>query len=107
MIAVCGEALIDLVTHDGSLEPIPGGRPFNTAVALGKLGASVSFVGAISSDRFGDLLVRCLDDAGVDLRYVMRRTVPTPLAVVHADDDGDHDFTFYLAQTAYSDWTAA
>jgi fructokinase len=107
MIAVCGEALVDLVMRDGTLEPIPGGGPFNTAVALGKLGASVAFLGAISGDRFGDLLVRRLDEAGVDLRYVLRRTVPTPLALVHNGDDGDHDFTFYLAQTAYSDLTTA
>jgi fructokinase len=107
MIAVCGEALIDVVERDGVLEPIPGGGPFNTAVALGKLGASVAFLGAISGDRFGDRLVGCLDEAGVDTRYVLRRADPTPLAFVHAAEDGDHGYTFYLADTAYADLCAA
>jgi fructokinase len=103
MIAVCGEALIDLVEREGMFEPIPGGGPFNTAVALGRLGAPVAFVGAISGDRFGNLLVQCLDDAGVDTRFVLRRSVPTPLALIHSAEDGDHDFTFYLTETAYAD----
>ena len=36
MITVAGEALIDLVMREGSLHPIPGGGPFNTAVALAR-----------------------------------------------------------------------
>jgi hypothetical protein len=33
VIAVAGEALIDLVERDGTLHPLPGGGPFNTALA--------------------------------------------------------------------------
>ena len=32
MIAVAGEALIDLIESAGVLRPYPGGGPFNTAV---------------------------------------------------------------------------
>ena len=39
-LAVAGEALIDLVERDGTLHPLPGGGPFNTAVALGRLGVT-------------------------------------------------------------------
>ncbi len=67
MILCCGEALIDLVPHkDASgadvFLPIPGGSPFNTAVALGRLGVDVGFFGGISTDFFGDVLVSHLGD---------------------------------------------
>ena len=40
MIAVGGEALIDLLVDDGGeVTARPGGGPFNTARTLGRLGA--------------------------------------------------------------------
>ena len=38
VIVVGGEALVDLVDEHGVLSPVPGGGPFNTAIALGRLG---------------------------------------------------------------------
>ena len=107
MIAVAGEALIDLIGDNGALRPHPGGGPFNTAVALGRLGVPVCFFGRLSNDRFGRLLEACLLDSGVDGRYVLRGPAPTPLAVVHETADGDHEFAFYLAGTAYAELTTA
>jgi fructokinase len=106
MIVVAGEALVDLIGEDGGLRPHLGGGPFNTAVALGRLGVPVGFLGRLSTDRFGQLLATCLTDSGVDGRYVMRGPAPTPLAVVHETPDGGHEFTFYLAGTAYADLTS-
>src|SRR5436309_6800265 len=103
MIAVAGEALMDLVFTDGVLRPHPGGGPYNTAIALGRLDVPVGFVGRISNDPFGRLLVRSLADSGVDDRYLLRGAAPTPLAVVDDTGDGDHSFTFYLVDTAYAD----
>jgi len=107
VIAVAGEALIDLIEDDAGLHPHPGGGPFNTAVALGRLGVPVGFLGRLSRDQFGQLLERRLADSGVDLRYLLHGDAPTPLAVVHAAGDGDHAFSFYLAETAYADMTPA
>jgi fructokinase len=107
MIVVAGEALIDLIDEAGSLRPHPGGGPFNTAVALGRLGVPVGFFGRLSNDRFGELLATCFADCDVDQRYVLRGAAPTPLAVVHETADGGHEFTFYLAETAYADLTTA
>ena len=107
MIVVAGEALIDLIDDAGGLRPHPGGGPFNTAVALGRLGVPVGFLGRLSNDRFGQLLESCLSESGVDGRYVLRGPTPTPLAVVHELAEGDHEFTFYLAETAYADLTTA
>jgi fructokinase len=103
VIAVAGEALIDLIEGDDGLHPYPGGGPYNTAVALGRLGVPVAFLGRLSSDPFGRLLETRLAESGVDRRYVLHGAAPTPLALVHATEDGDHDFSFYLAETAYAD----
>ena len=107
MIAVAGEALIDLIEDDAGLHPYPGGGPFNTAVALGRLGVPVAFLGRLSDDAFGRLLDERLAESGVDRRYVLHGQAPTPLAVIHATSDGDHAFSFYLAGTAYADVTLA
>ena len=103
MIVVAGEALIDLIDDGGAFRPHPGGGPFNTAVALGCLGAPVCFLGRLSDDRFGQLLATRFAESGVDARYVLRGPAPTPLAVVHDVPAGDHEFSFYLAETAYAE----
>jgi fructokinase len=106
VIAVAGEALVDLVAGDGALHPVPGGGPFNTAVALGRLGVPVGFVGRLSTDGFGRLLARQLAESGVDLRYTLSGSAPTPLAVVDTAEDGEPQYTFYLTGTAYADFAA-
>ncbi|MDP9257997.1 MAG: carbohydrate kinase [Actinomycetota bacterium] len=107
MIIVAGEALIDLISEGGALRAHPGGGPFNSAVALGRLGVPVGFLGRLSDDPFGQLLASFLQESGVDGRYVIRGPAPTPIAVVHEAANGDHEFAFYLTGTAYADFTAA
>jgi fructokinase len=102
VIVVGGEALIDLVARDGVLRAFPGGGPFNTATALGRLGVPVAFLGRLSADRFGRTLEERLTGSGVDCRYVLHGSAPTPLAVVHMDGDGEPDYSFYLCDTAYA-----
>jgi fructokinase len=103
VIVVCGEALIDLISHDGVLKAIPGGGPFNTAVSLGRLGVPVGFLSPLSTDHYGRLLERTLDESGVDLSYVLHSDAPTPLALAHVGRDGDPEYTFYLTGTAYAE----
>jgi fructokinase len=102
VIAVAGEALVDLI-GDEALRPHPGGGPYNIAVALARLGDPAAFLGGLSTDGFGRLIASDLAASGVDDRYVRRTALPTPLAVVQRGADGGHDFTFYLAGTAYTD----
>ena len=100
MIVVCGEALVDLVAEEDVLRPLMGGGPFNTAVALGRLGVPVAFLGRLSTDRFGDGLAARLAESGVDTRLILRGDEPTPLAVVHVGHDGEAGYGFYLEGTA-------
>lgn len=105
MITVAGEALIDLVARDGFLQPLPGGGPFNTAVALARLDVPTSFLGRVSTDRLGRLLAAELERSGVDDRHLLRGSSPTPVAVVDTTESGDAEYTFYLPGTAYADLT--
>lgn len=102
MIVVGGEALVDLVDDHGLLTPVPGGGPFNTAIALGRLGIPVAYLGTLSRDDYGSLLGQRLTDAGVDMSLVRWSEAPTPLAVVHRHD-GENAFMFYLTGTAFTD----
>lgn len=99
MIVCCGEALIDFmpILADGApaYRPFPGGSPFNVAIGLGRLGAPAGFLSRISTDFFGDLLLRTLADNRVDARYVKRASDPTMLAFVSHRPDGEPQYAFF------------
>jgi fructokinase len=107
MIVVGGEALVDLVpaasTVPGLLGPLLprlGGGPYNTAVALGRLGAPTSFLSRVAADSFGDALVDRLLAAGVRTHLVQRGPEPTTLAVVTLAGDGSARYSFHVRGTA-------
>jgi fructokinase len=103
VIVVGGEALVDLVDDRGLLSAVPGGGPFNTAIALGRLGIPVAYLGTLSHDGYGSLLAQLLTEAGVDMSLVRWSDFPTPLAVVRRQDDGESTYTFYLEGTSLTD----
>lgn len=106
MIVVAGEALIDLVPgasgSDGlpALLPRRGGGPYNTAVALGRLGTPAAFCSRVSADGFGEALLGGLRSAGVDVSLVQRGPEPTTLAVADIGADGSAGYGFYAGGTA-------
>jgi fructokinase len=100
VIAVVGEALIDLVVDgQGVVAARPGGGPFNTARTLGRLGAPTTFLGRLSTDAFGRLLRASLRRDGVAVA-VPAAEAPTTLAVADVGPDGAASYEFYLAGTA-------
>lgn len=62
--------------------PMAGGAVFNTAIALGRLGAPTGFLGGLSRDMFGETLATALERAGVDHSLSPRSDRPTTLAFV-------------------------
>ena len=104
MIVVAGEALIDLVPQGtgalAGLKPALGGGPYNTAVALGRLGSPTAFCSRTSHDAFGEALLDGLRAAGVDVSAVQRGTEPTTLAVASIDGNGSAAYSFYVEGTA-------
>jgi fructokinase len=104
VIVVAGEALIDLVPQGpgalAGLKPALGGGPYNTAVALGRLGSPTAFCSRASRDAFGEALLDGLRTAGVDVSAVQRGPEPTTLAVATLDGNGSAAFSFYVEGTA-------
>ena len=108
MIVVCGEALIDIVADgDGPFWPMPGGGPFNTALALARLEVPTSFLGRLSTDAFGRMLAQRLAADGVDLSLTSLGSEPTTLAVAEVDGDGLADYQFYFEATSAPNLTPA
>ncbi|MEM7640979.1 MAG: carbohydrate kinase [Pseudomonadota bacterium] len=102
MILCAGEALIDMLPRDTAdgpgFLPVPGGAVFNTAIALGRLGAPVGLHTGLSSDLFGQRLAEMLAASGVENRaHISDR--PTTLAFVTLTD-GQASYAFYDENTA-------
>ncbi|MET9153702.1 carbohydrate kinase [Streptomyces griseoflavus] len=110
MIVVAGEALIDLVPRGpgalAALTPALGGGPFNTAVALGRLGSPTAFCSRVSRDAFGEALLERLRETGVDVSWVQRGDEPTTLAVATVGAGGSAAYSFYVEGTADRLFTA-
>ena len=107
-VLVCGEALVDLVPEDATAtawRALPGGSPFNTAVALARLGMPTEYVGRLSDDAFGAAMRRHLSEAGVGDRFTVATHDPSTMAVVSFDERGDASYTFYWAGTTNAGWT--
>ncbi|WP_200307153.1 carbohydrate kinase family protein [Streptomyces adelaidensis] len=104
MIVVAGEALIDLVPRGAGalvdLRPARGGGPYNTAVALGRLGSPTAFCSRVSYDAYGEALLDGLRDAGVDVAPVQRGYEPTTLAVASIGEGGSAAYSFYVEGSA-------
>ena len=98
---VVGEALMDLIPDaGGQRQPMVGGGPANTAKAIARLGYSTYFVGGISTDGYGRMIEAELRDSGVDLSLVVRRDLPTALAIASIDDNGLARYEFELEGSA-------
>jgi fructokinase len=104
MILCCGEALIDMLPRDTdagerAFAPHAGGAVFNTAIALGRLGAPAGYLGGLSEDLFGVMLAEALTASKVDFSLCPRSAQPTTLAFVTLTD-GQAQYAFYDENTA-------
>jgi shikimate dehydrogenase len=63
---------------------LPGGSPFNCAIALAKLGNDTGFLCPISQDEYGDLLLQPLAEAGCARIHIVNRTAARAQALAAA-----------------------
>ena len=107
MILCCGEALIDMLPRETNageavFAPYPGGAVFNTAIALGRLGAQTGFFCPLSDDLFGERLRDALEASDVDHARCPAVDRPCTLAFVTLTD-GQARYAFYDTGTALRD----
>ena len=92
-IACVGDNCIDY--YDATGAACPGGNPVNVAVYARRMGVETAYLGAVGTDRFGDLLIRRLEEERVDVSHVQRLKGSTALCHVSLQDGdrilGDYD----------------
>lgn len=101
-VLALGELLIDFTSNglseqgNGLFEANPGGAPCNVLAILNKLGKKTAFVGKVGNDGFGRMLKKTLENLAINTEGLLLDDVyHTTLALVHTDENGDRDFSFY------------
>lgn len=80
-----GRTVLGRSFHQG-----PGGKGSNQAVAARRLGAEVSFIGAVGGDEFGAAARRLLTAEGVDTAGLAEVDGPTGAALIVVDARGEN-----------------
>jgi ribokinase len=102
-VMVVGSANMDLVFRcprlpapgetilGGEFTTAPGGKGANQAVAIGRLGGEVDFVGKLGEDSFGDYLLASLTSSGVGTSRTLRSPeASSGVAAVIVAADGEN-----------------
>jgi fructokinase len=105
MILCVGEAVIDLFQTDiagtgQAFLPIPGGCAYNTSIAIGRLGAPVSFVGRISKNFFGDMQAKRLLENNVNNALLIRCEQNPVLSFIRIEEGKEPQYAFYEEGTS-------
>ena len=70
---VFGEALTDFIREEADhWRSVAGGSCWNVARVGARLGIATGFAGAVSSDLFGNEIVRLSREAGLDMRFTQQ-----------------------------------
>ena len=100
-VVALGELLIDFapVSIDEwgypTLKAQPGGVPGNFLAALQEYGCSTALLGKVGDDAFGKLLVRTLQERGIETSGIVADPdVFTTMAFVALDAEGNRSFSF-------------
>lgn len=104
VIGICGNSIFMNVDHfhekgetlsaDSVYEEI-GGKGINQAVACAKMGAEVSFLGAIGDDSDGEKCKQTAKEYGIKGFFSVKKGVKTTFAVILTDKNGENQVTGY------------
>lgn len=99
--AIFGEALFDLIEHKlDHLQAHIGGSPFNVARSFARQAIDTHYLSPISTDRYGDRLHAYALAEGMHLPKNNRSFLPTSLALVYTDENGQPDYRLYRKHIA-------
>jgi len=100
-VTALGELLIDFAPvstdKDGfpTMAAKPGGAPANYLATLARYGAKTALLAKVGADAFGSMLVRTLQEAGIETTGIVKdASVFTTLAFVTLDKNGERSFSF-------------
>lgn len=95
VIGMCGNSLFYQKETKELLNEEPGGKGYNQAVGIKKLGGDVSFLGAIGNDSSGDSCANYLDTIGIN-NLLIRKDDNTTYANINVDSEGNNEIDVYL-----------
>jgi ribokinase len=114
-LAVVGSINLDLVARverlprpgetvtGATLERHPGGKGANQAVAAARLGAEVTFYGAVGTDEFADEALALVRDE--PMNTVIRRSGTTGIALILVDSSGENEIVVVPGANSEADAT--
>ena len=105
-ILVIGEALIDVIhSPDGQVQNIVGGSPANTAVALSRLGINTFMKSRTSTDEFGKIIRKYLENEKVDLSIGVIGDEPSTVIKAFIQNDRSAKYEANLIGASDFGWT--
>ena len=109
VVAVAGEALVDLVPAPVGeyFEIAPGGSPANVALGLARLESPARLLARIADDLLSRRIRAHLTHNGVQLDHAVAGKEQTSLAMVSLDENGSPAYDFRINGTADWQWTPA
>ncbi|GAB4320734.1 MAG: carbohydrate kinase [Bacteroidales bacterium] len=92
-----GETLLDIIFQNGKVvDAHPGGALLNSSVTLARLGVPVRFISETGDDPTGDMILKFLENTGVDTQLIYRyANINTGLALAFLDDRMEAHYSFY------------
>lgn len=103
VIGLSGESVflnIDHLNENGETikanlkETEPGGKGYNQAIALGKLGADVDFITVLGNDLYSENCIEVLKEHNVKT-HVIRKNISSSYAVIIVDKDANNNVIVY------------
>lgn len=91
-----GEALIDEIERNGSIERHPGGSPANVALTLARLDARPALLSHWGSDSAGEIITDHLESARVTIVAGSCQSGKTSTARATIDDSGAANYDFHI-----------
>jgi fructokinase len=85
-----GEALVDIFDNNIRV----GGAPLNVCAAYSKLGEDAYFIGKLSTDNYGNMILNKMNEVGIKTDYVSYTSIPTGKAIVKTLENGEREFVF-------------